>query len=216
MADRLRATPPTLTVVSNYTTGTWVPVSIDLTPKGIQPKIKVNNPKPSQIADGRAPGTPNTNPWRSDPEQHGGNAANRPTGSVGATGQYIALEWQITFSSPPSPGVAWSRDVFLDVNGAGDFSYNPKTRACTILRGGKNDTQWEDDYILGNTVYMYDEPGGTPGLTGHATFVFCISAHSGDGKTHLREWCYVDPVAGVCEELKTRPIITHPLPSSPP
>jgi hypothetical protein len=157
--------------------GLQAPVSIGLTPPGRTPFITANPPKANQSSRTE----PNTNPWLS----RGG--PNRKTGEPFYRQQ--ALEWVITFDGPPCNG-KWGKDVW--VNGAFlQFAPSFEVRAdgtVQLLAEGTDDTDPPHDYVLGNSVYMYDGPGQATGGDPH--FIFRVWAKSCDGKTSISKWFY--------------------------
>jgi hypothetical protein len=173
------------------------PLSIDMTQKGASPFIHENPAQPQQIQMGRT--DPNTNPWLS----RGG-----PDMKVGDNvGSRVSLEWSLTFDSTPNVG-QWGRNIWT----SGDGFQVGSDGSVSLVAPAQNDTSPKNDYISGNKVYMYDQPGrlvNVPGIAPATQLVFEVWAQSGDGR-RTSKWYYVDPTNAKFYE------ISPPKPYTPP
>jgi hypothetical protein len=160
--------------------GSAAPISIVMSEKGASPIITTNIRKSNQANQVG----PNTNPWLS----RGG-----PNAIVGdVVNNCISLEWVLTFDNTPSPG-QWGRTIYSNTWSSTGFTV--KNGIVTVYTSkGANDTDLWNDYIVGKSVYMYDQPGRR--FFGSPTFVFDVWAKSTNGKTTISQWYYVNPSAG--------------------
>jgi uncharacterized protein RhaS with RHS repeats len=171
---------------TNFTdpSGLQAPTSITLTPPGRTPVVTTNPPKSNQSD---RPG-PNTNPWlsRGGPNQKTGQRFYKT----------VTLEYVITFDGTPCKG-QWGRRVWSNSFYGDNFSVDRIGRVW-LYNSGTDDTDPQNDYVLGNNVYMYDAPGMA---YGSSSFIFEVWAKSCDGKTSMSKWFYVNSGKGTSYEI---------------
>jgi hypothetical protein len=160
------------------------PLSIDMTKKGDSPFIHQSTRKPNQPPDGI-----NINPWLG----RGGEKVN--VGDVihqGLDGNLISLEWVITFRGNPY-NASWGRSSYR----WDQFSLDRNGRIRKPLAvSSADDTDPENDYISGNKLYMYDQPGSRLGNSPACLFeVWAKSGNLADPEM-ITNWYYVDPNKG--------------------
>jgi hypothetical protein len=168
-----------------------VPLSIQMTKSGASPFVKKNN---SKIGEDPAV---YENPWLGR-RKAGEDPSQLRVGDI--LGGSINLEWIITFNTDPRK-CHWGRSVVrwrqqTDI-------YDDVWEWATIEKGKvvinytwwadrhplRDDTDHQNEYIIGHKVYMYDAPGG---ILLSMKRLFDVWATSEDGTKTIEHWSYVD------------------------
>jgi hypothetical protein len=180
-----------------------VPISIQLTAAGAKPFVTRTNPETDHPSVKQE--EINENPWLG----FGG-----PGVKVGqqVRGNFLTLEWIITFSGNPR-NCKWGRNMvknfkFVSRTGEAIISHYEGERSNVVT----DDSTSFHDYIVGNKVYMYDSPGA---IISSWPRVFEVWAKSADGSKRISQWCFVDSDAGEAYKIPSPTFhIKEPLPTS--
>jgi RHS repeat-associated protein len=164
------------------------PISIEMTKGGLKPFIKRTRFKPDQpVYAPNKEGDPNDNPWlgRGGP---GMKVGDRFPTDPARTPIRISLEWVLTFNGNPR-NCTWGRNVVRPMD-----AFVTKAGGLRIPNSAvRHDPSLNTDYIVGNKVYMYDQPGRKLPVQPIQRYVFEVWAKSSDGKTRISKWYYVAP-----------------------